>query len=184
MTRSNRLSPVTAHFTIMMTVFVRTVRWRALPSSSQCFRTALGRGHGGQQFADHRWCLLVILASEHALAEHKLQPKAVIVDSEWSALDPSVMGLSPVLCSTAILKRYQLRLGDIDLWELNEAFAAQVLGCLAAWEDPEFCRSALGLDRPAGSIPRDKSTSMAERSVSAILSAPAVTALFCIWSMQ
>ena len=66
------------------------------------------------------------------------------------------MGLGPVLCSTAILKRHQLVLGDIDLWELNEAFAAQVLGCLAAWEDPEFCRSALGLDGPAGSVPRDK----------------------------
>jgi acetyl-CoA C-acetyltransferase len=98
----------------------------------------------------------VILASEHALKEHKLQPKAVIVDSEWSALDPSIMGLGPVLCSTAILKRHQLVLGDIELWELNEAFAAQVLGCLAAWEDPEFCRSALGLDGPAGSVPRDR----------------------------
>jgi acetyl-CoA C-acetyltransferase len=53
------------------------------------------------------------------------------------------------------MKRHQLGLGDIDLWELNEVFAAQVLGCLAAREDPEFCRSALGLDRPAGSIPRD-----------------------------
>jgi acetyl-CoA C-acetyltransferase len=98
----------------------------------------------------------VILASEHALKEHKLQPKAVIVDSEWSALDPSIMGLGPVLCSTAILKRHQLVLGDIELWELNEAFAAQVLGCLAAWEDPEFCRSALGLDGPAGSVQRDR----------------------------
>ena len=98
----------------------------------------------------------VILASEDAVREHKLQPKAVIVDSEWSALDPSIMGLGPVLCSTAILKRHQLALGDIDLWELNEAFAAQVLGCLAAWEDHQFCRSALGLDGAAGSIPRDR----------------------------
>jgi acetyl-CoA C-acetyltransferase len=98
----------------------------------------------------------VILASEDAVKEHKLQPKAVILDSEWSALDPSIMGLGPVLCSTAILKRHQLALGDIDLWELNEAFAAQVLGCLAAWEDPQFCRSALGLDGAAGSIPRDR----------------------------
>jgi len=98
----------------------------------------------------------VILASEDAVKEHKLQPKAVILDSEWSALDPSIMGLGPVLCSTAILKRHQLALGDIDLWELNEAFAAQVLGCLAAWEDPQFCRSALGLDCAAGSIPRDR----------------------------
>jgi acetyl-CoA C-acetyltransferase len=66
-----------------------------------------------------------------------------------------VMGLGPVYCSTAILKRHQLALGDIELWELNEAFAAQVLGCLAAWEDAEFCRDALGLDAPAGHIPRD-----------------------------
>ncbi len=96
----------------------------------------------------------VILASEDAVKKHNLQPKAVIVDSEWSALDPSVMGLGPVYCSTALMKRHQLGIGDIDLWELNEAFAAQVLGCLAAWEDTEFCRDALGLDGPAGSIDR------------------------------
>jgi acetyl-CoA C-acetyltransferase len=47
-----------------------------------------------------------------------------------------------------------LSLQDIELWELNEAFAAQVLGCLAAWEDAEFCRDALGLDAPAGRIDR------------------------------
>jgi acetyl-CoA C-acetyltransferase len=98
----------------------------------------------------------VILASEDAMREHRLTPKAVIVDSEWSALDPSVMGLGPVYCSTAILKRHQLALGDVELWELNEAFAAQVLGCLAAWDDAEFCREALGLDHPAGKIPRDR----------------------------
>ncbi|AMN43630.1 acetyl-CoA C-acetyltransferase [Rhodoplanes sp. Z2-YC6860] len=98
----------------------------------------------------------VILASEEAVKEHNLRPKAVIVDSEWAALDPSVMGLGPVYCSTALMKRHQLNLGDIDLWELNEAFAAQVLGCLAAWEDAEFCRDALGLDGPAGRIDRDR----------------------------
>jgi acetyl-CoA C-acetyltransferase len=98
----------------------------------------------------------VILASEDAVKQHNLQPKAVIVDSEWSALDPSVMGLGPVYSSTALMKRHRLSLGDIDLWELNEAFAAQVLGCLAAWEDAEFCRDALGLDGPAGSIDRTR----------------------------
>jgi len=98
----------------------------------------------------------VILASEEAVNAHKLSPKAVIVDSEWSALDPSVMGLGPVYCSTAILKRHQLALNDVELWELNEAFAAQVLGCLAAWQDAEFCRDALGLEAPAGSIARDR----------------------------
>jgi acetyl-CoA C-acetyltransferase len=98
----------------------------------------------------------VILASEEAVNEHKLTPKAVIIDSEWSALDPSVMGLGPVYCSTAILKRHRLTLDDVDLWELNEAFAAQVLGCLAAWDDAEFCRDALGLERAAGRIARDR----------------------------
>jgi acetyl-CoA C-acetyltransferase len=98
----------------------------------------------------------VILASEDAVKKHNLKPKAVIVDSEWSALDPSVMGLGPVYCSTALMKRHRLDLGDIDLWELNEAFAAQVLGCLAAWEDAEFCREALGLNAPAGRIDRER----------------------------
>jgi acetyl-CoA C-acetyltransferase len=98
----------------------------------------------------------IILASEDAVKEHNLTPKAVIIDSEWSALDPAAMGLGPVYCSTALLKRHGLLLGDIELWELNEAFAAQVLGCLAAWEDAEFCKDALGLDAPAGRIPRDR----------------------------
>jgi acetyl-CoA C-acetyltransferase len=98
----------------------------------------------------------VILASEDAVKQHNLQPKAVIVDSEWSALDPSVMGLGPVYCATAIMKRHQLGLSDIELWELNEAFAAQVLGCLAAWDDDEFCRAALGLPGAAGKIARDR----------------------------
>ena len=98
----------------------------------------------------------VILASEDAVQKYGLKPKAVIVDSEWSALDPSIMGLGPVYCSTALMKRHKLTLGDIELWELNEAFAAQVLGCLAAWEDEEFCRDALGLDGAAGRIARDR----------------------------
>ena len=98
----------------------------------------------------------VILASEDAVTKHGLKPKAVIVDSQWSALDPSVMGLGPVYCSTAILKRQNLALSNVELWEINEAFAAQVLGCLAAWEDDNFCRDALGLPGPAGRIPRDR----------------------------
>src|SRR5471030_3393848 len=97
-----------------------------------------------------------ILASEDAVKKHALTPRAVIVDSEWSALDPSIMGLGPVLCSTAIMRRQKLGLADIDLWELNEAFAAQVLACLAAWKDDKFCREVLHLDGAAGAIDRDK----------------------------
>jgi acetyl-CoA C-acetyltransferase len=94
----------------------------------------------------------VILASEEAVAKHGLKPKAVIVDSQWSALDPSIMGLGPVLSSNELLKRHKLSLGDIETWELNEAFATQVLGCLAAWNDDKFCREILGLDGAAGQI--------------------------------
>jgi acetyl-CoA C-acetyltransferase len=98
----------------------------------------------------------VILASEEAVAKHGLQPKAVILDSQWSALDPSVMGLGPVLSATALLKRNDLTLGDIETWELNEAFATQVLGCLAAWNDEKFCKEILRLDGAAGQIDQTK----------------------------
>lgn len=98
----------------------------------------------------------VILASEEAVEEHGLKPIARIVDSEWAALDPSVMGLGPVMSSTPLAKRNELELNTIDVWELNEAFAAQVLSCLAAWEDPGFCREVLGLDDAFGRIDRDK----------------------------
>ncbi|MCO6187731.1 acetyl-CoA C-acetyltransferase [Rhizobium sp. L1K21] len=98
----------------------------------------------------------VILASEEAVQRHGLTPKAVIRDSEWSALDPSVMGLGPVLCSTRMMARHGLQREDIDLWELNEAFAAQVLACLSAWEDEEFCREILGLEKPFGRIDHER----------------------------
>jgi acetyl-CoA C-acetyltransferase len=94
----------------------------------------------------------VILASEQALQKHRLTPKAVIIDSAWSALDPRIMGLGPVLSATTLLRRWNARLTDIDLWEINEAFAAQVLACLAAWDDSDFCRDILGLEEPAGRI--------------------------------
>jgi acetyl-CoA C-acetyltransferase len=96
----------------------------------------------------------VILASEDAVKKHGLKPKAKIIDSQWSALDPSIMGIGPVLCSTALLKRQNMSLKDVDLWELNEAFAAQVLACLAAFEDEKFGKEILGLPGAAGKIDR------------------------------
>jgi acetyl-CoA C-acetyltransferase len=98
----------------------------------------------------------VIVASEDAVEKHGLTPMARIVDSAWAALDPSVMGLGPVLASTMITKRHALAMGDVDLWELNEAFAAQVLSCVAAWDDADFCREVLGLDDAFGRIERDQ----------------------------
>jgi acetyl-CoA C-acetyltransferase len=98
----------------------------------------------------------LILASEAAVERHGLRPRARIVDSAWSALDPSVMGLGPVLAVTEIVRRHGLTRADIDLWELNEAFAAQVLACLAAWQDQRFCADVLGLDGAFGAIDRER----------------------------
>lgn len=98
----------------------------------------------------------VIVASEAAVENYGLTPLARIVDSQWAALDPSVMGLGPVLASTPIVTRHDLGLDDIDLWEINEAFAAQVLACLAAWEDDAFCRDVLELDGAFGRIDPDR----------------------------
>lgn len=98
----------------------------------------------------------VIVASERAVGAHGLTPLAEITDSEWAALDPSIMGLGPVLAATPIAQRHGLGVDDIDLWELNEAFAAQVLSCLAAWNDTEFCREVLGYDAAFGRIDRDR----------------------------
>ena len=96
----------------------------------------------------------VILASEEMVEQYELQPLAKIVDSEWTALDPEIMGLAPVLSMTRLLQRHGLGREDIGLWELNEAFAAQVLACLKALEDESFCTELLNLDGPFGAIDR------------------------------
>ncbi len=87
---------------------------------------------------------LLLMASERAVRDRGLRPVARIVDAQWAALDPAVMGLGPVYAASAILARHDLGLNDLDLWEINEAFAAQVLGCLAAWRDEAWCREHLG----------------------------------------
>lgn len=92
----------------------------------------------------------VLVASEAAVERYHLQPLAVIRDSSWSALDPSIMGLAPVLCSTRLMQRHALEMGDIDLWEINEAFAAQVLACLKVWDSDELCQGLLGVDQALG----------------------------------
>ena len=94
----------------------------------------------------------LVLASEAAVQQHGLTPIGRIVDSQWAALEPELMGLGPVHAATPILQRHGLGLNDLDLWELNEAFAAQVIGCLRAWQDDVYCRERLGLPGVLGAI--------------------------------
>ncbi|WP_407278998.1 acetyl-CoA C-acetyltransferase [Aromatoleum evansii] len=98
----------------------------------------------------------LILASAEAVERHGLVPLGRIADSQWAGLDPAQMGLGPVHAATPILRRHDLALADIDAWEINEAFAAQVIACLRAWDDADYCRDELGLDDAFGRLDEAK----------------------------
>ena len=98
----------------------------------------------------------LILASEKAVKKHKLPVLARLVDSEWAALRPEEMGLGPVHAMTPLMKRQKLKIDDVDFWEINEAFAAQVLGCIEAWKDSKYCREQLHLRSAFGEIDQAK----------------------------
>ncbi|MFO1344794.1 MAG: acetyl-CoA C-acetyltransferase [Rhodocyclaceae bacterium] len=98
----------------------------------------------------------LILASEDAVKQWNLKPLGRIMDSQWSGLDPAQMGLGPVHAATPILQRQGLGLNDLDAWEINEAFAAQVLACIEAWKSEDYCREQLGLPGALGALDEDK----------------------------
>jgi len=100
-------------------------------------------------------CLL-ILASRESVEKYNLPVLGKIVDSHWAALEPSEMGLGPVHAVPPLLRANDLKAEDIEYWEINEAFAGQVLACLKAWENEEYCKNVLGLERIFGSIQRDR----------------------------
>ena len=88
----------------------------------------------------------LILASEDMVARHNLPVMGQLIDSQWAGLDPAQMGLGPSYAMAPIMQRHGLDTPDLDYIEINEAFAAQVLACLAAWKDADFCREELGRD--------------------------------------
>jgi len=106
------------------------------------------------QITDGAACLL--LASARAVEKYQLPVLGRIVDSQWAGLDPIRMGLGPVYAMAPILQRRQFDSSDIDYWEINEAFAAQVLACMHAWQDREFCMQSLGLSQAFSPIPENK----------------------------
>ena len=64
--------------------------------------------------------------------------------------------MAPTVAVAEMLQRAGLALQDFDFYEIHEAFAAQVLCTLAAWESEDYCRDRLGLEAPLGSIDRSK----------------------------
>lgn len=93
---------------------------------------------------------LLLLASEDAVKRHHLPVMGRIVDSEWAALNPAQMGLGPVHAVAPICARQGITPKDMDTFEINEAFAAQVLACVAAFDDKTYAKEILGLKQPLG----------------------------------
>jgi len=80
---------------------------------------------------------MLMLASEEFIKEHNINPRARYISSAVAGVDPACMGIGPVPATNKALIRAGLKISDIDLFELNEAFAAQSLACI----------SELGLDQ-------------------------------------
>jgi acetyl-CoA C-acetyltransferase len=99
---------------------------------------------------------LLILASREAVDKYNLPVLGRIVDCMWAGLDPSQMGLGPAHAVVPLLKEHHLKPDQIDYWEINEAFAGQVLACLAAWKDKEYCAAELGLNSTFGKIDSER----------------------------
>ena len=97
----------------------------------------------------------VLLGSEDWAARRGLKIQAYLRDAEVAAVD-FVHGegllMAPTVAVPRMLARHGLSLQDFDFYEIHEAFAAQVLCTLRAWESPDYCKSRLGLDAPLGTI--------------------------------
>jgi len=102
----------------------------------------------------------VLIASEEWAKERGIAPQAFLVDAETAAVDyvhkREGLLMAPAYAVPRLLARHGLSLQDFDFYEIHEAFAAQVLCTLRAWEDPVFCRERLGLEEPLGAIDRAK----------------------------
>jgi acetyl-CoA C-acetyltransferase len=101
----------------------------------------------------------VLLAAEQWAAEHGIEPLAYLTYAKEAAVDfvnREGLLMAPAYAVSALLAEAQLRLQDFDFYEIHEAFAAQTLATLAAWESAEFCRTKLGRDAPLGAIDRGK----------------------------
>ncbi len=96
-----------------------------------------------------------LIASDEWAAQHGHEVLCHIRDAHVAAVD-FVHGegllMAPTVAVAEMLKRNHLTLQDFDIYEIHEAFAAQVLCTLRAWESADYCKTRLGLDAPLGSI--------------------------------
>lgn len=97
----------------------------------------------------------MIVMSESKARELGLEVLGYLRDFSYAGLDPEVMGLGPVYATSKLFDKTGLSLEDIELIELNEAFAAQVIGCEKAFASDDFAKRNLGRDKAIGEINRD-----------------------------
>jgi acetyl-CoA C-acetyltransferase len=101
----------------------------------------------------------VLLGSEQWAAEQGVKPLAYLTYAREAAVDfvnREGLLMAPAYAVSAMLAEAKLKLQDFDFYEIHEAFAAQTLATLAAWESAEFCRTKLGREAPLGAIDRNK----------------------------
>jgi acetyl-CoA C-acetyltransferase len=101
----------------------------------------------------------VLLASEEWAAKRGLPVQAYLTYSQAAANDfvgGDGLLMAPTIAVSKMLERAGLKLQDFDYYEIHEAFAAQVLATLKAWEDPVYCKERLGRAEPLGAIDRSK----------------------------
>lgn len=101
----------------------------------------------------------VLLCTEEWAKERGLPIQAYLTHSATAAVDfvgGAGLLMAPTVAVSDMLKRASMTLQDFDIYEIHEAFAAQVLCTLKAWEDDEYCRNELGRENAMGAIDRDK----------------------------
>ncbi len=102
----------------------------------------------------------VLVSSEAWAGERGVPVQAYLVDGQTAGVDyvhkREGLLMAPAYAVPRLLARHDLSLQDFDFYEIHEAFAAQVLCTLRAWEDPVFCQERLGLEAPLGQIDRSK----------------------------
>jgi len=95
---------------------------------------------------------MLLLASEEAVARHNLPVLGEWFGHEWAGVEPGEMGLGPVHACARLYRRHGIAHRDLAQMELNEAFAAQVLACQAAWDSETYARTELGLEQAPGRV--------------------------------
>jgi acetyl-CoA acetyltransferase family protein len=106
-----------------------TTTLEALASLKPAFKSNGGSVTAGNAAGLNDGAVALLLASEEATKRNSFKPLARIVSSAVAGVEPRIMGIGPVPASEKALKRAGLSLKDIDIIEINEAFAAQVLAC-------------------------------------------------------